>query len=80
MTVQKRSACSSMNRGPGVMPLSSRALRTSAMTGVKGMPRDISGMKAEPAAALLAVSGPATPSMAPLPNSSGCLDSRFSVT
>jgi hypothetical protein len=28
----------------------------------------------------LVASGPATPSMAPLPNYSGCLDSRFSVT
>ena len=31
------------------------------------------------AEALLAASGPATPSMAPLPNSSGCLASAFSV-
>ena len=31
------------------------------------------------AAALLADSGPATPSMAPLPNFSGCFDTRFST-
>ena len=38
----------------------------------------VRGLKAPPAAALLAASGPATPSMAPCPNSSGCLVSFFS--
>ena len=38
-----------------------------------------SGMNDEVAAALLAVSGPATPSMAPRPKRSGSLAMRFSV-
>ena len=49
------------------------------MTALAGMPSVRSGMKAPPAAALLADSGPATPSMAPLPNRSGYLDARFST-
>ena len=43
-----------------------------------GIPKVISGMNAPPAAALLADSGPATPSIAPWPNRSGVFDSRFS--
>ena len=43
-----------------------------------GSPRVSSGASTPAAEALLAASGPATPSMAPCPNSSGCLDSRFS--
>src|SRR5262245_48521624 len=42
------------------------------------MPSDSSGTNAPVAAALLAASGPATPSIAPRPNSSGCLESFFS--
>ena len=34
---------------------------------------------AVPVTALFAVSGPATPAIAPLPNSSGCLEKRFST-
>jgi hypothetical protein len=44
-----------------------------------GMPRVSSGISTPAAAALLAASGPATPSIAPWPNSSGCLESFFSV-
>ena len=44
-----------------------------------GRPRASSGTSTPAAAALFAASGPATPSMAPLPNSSLCLDSRFSA-
>ena len=36
------------------------------------------GTKVPAAEALFAASGPATPSIAPRPNSSGCLDSFFS--
>src|SRR5690606_36402013 len=43
-----------------------------------GMPSVSSGTRTPAAAALFAASGPATPSMAPLPNSSGLLDRRFS--
>ena len=38
-----------------------------------------SGTSTPAAAALLAASGPATPSIAPLPNSSGCALKRFST-
>ena len=44
-----------------------------------GIPSVSSGMNDDVAAALLAVSGAATPSMAPRPNRSGCLETRFSV-
>ena len=45
-----------------------------------GMPRVSSGTRVAVTAALLAASGPATPSMAPtVPNSSGYLDSLRSV-
>jgi len=43
-----------------------------AIEALLGMPRVSRGMKEELEAALLADSGPATPSMAPFPNSSGC--------
>src|SRR5689334_20127698 len=45
-----------------------------------GRPIASNGANAAAAEALLAASGPATPSMAPLPNSSGCFDSFFSLT
>ena len=44
-----------------------------------GSPSVKSGTSVPAAEALLAASGPATPSIAPLPNSSGCFDSFFSV-
>ena len=50
-----------------------------AGAGPVGIPRLRKGIIALPEAALLAVSGPATPSIRPLPNSSGRFASRFSV-
>ena len=47
--------------------------------GVKGKPSDRSGIMPPPAAALLAASGPATPSMAPVPSSARCLLTFFST-
>src|SRR5918995_2715094 len=44
-----------------------------------GMPSVKSGTSAPVTEALFAASGPATPSIAPLPNSSGCLVNLFSV-
>jgi len=44
-----------------------------------GMPIVSSGTSTPENAALLAASGPATPSIAPSPNSSGCFESRFSA-
>src|SRR6476660_8146017 len=58
-----------MTCGPGWMLWMVMAPTISAITALGGMPRVSSGMKDVWAAALLADSGPATPSMAPLPNS-----------
>ncbi len=49
-----------------------------AMTTLAGIPKVKRGMKAPWLAELLAASGPATPSMAPDPNFSGCLEIFFS--
>ena len=43
------------------------------------MPSTSSGTIALPVVALFAVSGPATPAIAPWPNSSGCFEKRFST-
>ena len=51
----------------------------SAMTGWAGRPRVRSGMNEVCAAALFADSGPATPSIAPCPNSFGVREIRFSM-
>ena len=62
-----------------IMAECSRAVETSNPEVINLMV-DFAGRFSTPAAeALLAASGPATPSIAPLPNSSGCLVSRFSV-
>ena len=53
------------------------ALIIRAMTGFAGMPKVSMGMKEVCAAALLADSGPATPSIAPLPKRSGVFDLLF---
>ena len=50
-----------------------------AAVALVGRPSASSGTIVPAAEALLAASGPATPSMAPLPNSSGCLESLRSV-
>lgn len=50
-----------------------------AVAGDDGMPRARNGIIAPPVAALFAASGPATPSIRPVPNSSGCFDRRFSM-
>ena len=63
--------------GPGVTPWMSKAPSRIAVGGAKGMPKTKSGIKADWQAALLADSGPATPSIAPCPNSSGCFEIRL---
>lgn len=50
-----------------------------AITGFAGIPSVNSGIKLVCAPALLADYGPATPAIAPLPNSSGVLEMRFST-
>ena len=53
---------------PGVMLMSSMPLSSTAVEGVNGRPSESSGIMPPPAAALLAASGPATPSIAPCPS------------
>ena len=50
-----------------------------AAVAVVGSPSVSSGTSVPVADALFAASGPATPSIAPLPNSSGCLESLRSI-
>src|SRR5690606_30903300 len=70
----------SNSNGPGWVPYCWKAASVTAATAVGGRPRG-SLVGSVPAADALPVdSGPATPSMAPLPNSSARRDSRFSVT
>ncbi|GAB3960102.1 hypothetical protein GCM10027614_81040 [Micromonospora vulcania] len=76
---QNSAGSSSMTFGPGVMPCTMNAPTISAITGWAGSPRVSSGMNDVCAAALLADSGPATPSIAPRPNSCGRLEIRFST-
>jgi hypothetical protein len=68
-----------MTFGPGVIPWMMKAPASRAMIEFEGRPRVSSGMNDVWAAALLADSGPATPSIAPFPNSSGCFEARFST-
>ena len=68
---QNSAGSSLMTLGPGVMPWMMKAPIISAITGCAGMPRVSIGMNEVWAAALLALSGPATPSIAPWPNSCG---------
>ena len=65
--------------GPGVIPWMIIAPIISAITGLAGMPSVSMGMNEVWAPALLAASGAATPSIAPLPNRSGVRDRRFST-
>ncbi len=76
MMPQKSAGCVLMTLGPGVMPCRMKAPTISAITGWAGMPSVRSGMNEVCAAALLALSGPATPWIAPWPNSA-LLDARF---
>ena len=75
---QNRCGCWIISSGPGCRPCMMKAPSRSAITTLGGMPSVISGMNAPPAAALLAASGPATPSIAPLPKRSGVRDIFFS--
>ena len=77
MTPQNMSGCWVINNGPALTPWIINEPRRIPMIGFGGMPRASMGTKAPPAAALLAVSGPATPAMAPFPNSSGCFGKLF---
>ena len=60
------------------MPWMVMAPTISAITALGGMPSVSNGMNDVCAAALLALSGAATPWMAPWPKRSGCFEIRFS--
>ena len=60
------------------MPWTISAASMTAGIGPVGTPSASIGTKAPQAAALLADSGPATPSTAPLPKRSGCFEMRRS--
>ncbi|MNY53873.1 hypothetical protein D3C86_1896720 [compost metagenome] len=79
-TMRPQNSCgwSPIMRGPGCTPWIMKAPSISAMVGLPGMPSRSVGMNAVCEAALLADSGPATPSTAPLPNRSGSLATLFS--
>ena len=68
-----------MKSGPGLKPHSTSAARRMAVVPLPGMPNVSSGTMAPAVSALFAPSGAATPSMTPVPNFSGCLDTAFSM-
>jgi len=68
-----------INNGPGAKPWIISAPKISDVTEPVGKPRLSSGIQPLQLAALFAVSGAATPSMAPRPNFSGCLEIFFST-
>jgi hypothetical protein len=75
---QKSSGCFAMICGPGAMPWIIIAPIIMAMIAFGGMPSESMGMKPACAAALLAASGAATPSTAPLPKRDGSREIFFS--
>jgi hypothetical protein len=80
MSVQTRSGSVSNRSGPGWMPNCWNAASMTAAIAVVGRPR-VSIVASVPAEdALAAASGPATPSMAPVPNSSRRGESLRSAT
>ena len=74
---QNRSAFLVMTCGPGTMPWMVMAPTISAITALGGTPSVSSGMKEVCAPALLALSGAATPSIAPLPKRRGSVRELF---
>ena len=75
---QAISGCSLIMRGPGWMPNMMNAPISTAVVPELGMPSVRSGTKAPELAALFADSGPATPSIMPVPNLSGVFERRLS--
>ena len=78
MTPQTKSGFWVNRIGPGVRPCMMNAPNRMAIVGELGMPNVSSGIMAPPQYELFAVSGPATPSMAPWPNFSGFFEIFFS--
>ena len=79
ISAQTRSPWFWKSWGPGWMPYDWKAVMMMAAVAVVGRPRVSSGTSTPAAAALLAASGPATPSIAPRPNCSLFFDSFFSL-
>ena len=75
---QNRVGCLVITCGPGIRPWIVMAPTISAITALGGMPSVSNGMNEVCAPALLAASGPATPSIAPLPKRDGSSASFFS--
>ncbi len=75
---QNRSGRCVITCGPGWMPWMVSAPSISAITPEAGRPSVSMGMNLHCASALLADSGPATPSIAPLPKRDGSSASFFS--
>ena len=73
------SGCESKRSGPGWRLCCWNAASMMAAVAEVGRPRVSSGTSTPADAALLAASGPATPSIAPRPNSSGWRESFFSI-
>ncbi len=76
---QNRSGRRVITSGPGWMPWICSAPSISAITPLAGSPSVSMGMNLHWASALLADSGPATPSIAPLPKRDGSSASFFST-
>ena len=79
MRPQTRSALFWKRSGPGRIPHIMKPASMTAVVGEPGTPRARSGAKPLIEAALFAASGEAIPSMIPVPNFSGCLETRFSA-
>src|SRR5215467_3804898 len=75
---QNTSGFSATSKGPGLTPWISSAAKITAIEALPGIPSVSNGINELVAALLFADSGAATPSIAPLPNRSGCLLSFFS--
>src|SRR5699024_9286444 len=76
---QANSGFCSMSKGPGCKPHIRNPANRTAVAPDPGIPIVINGTIAPTEAALLAASGPATPSTAPLPKRSGRLETAFST-
>ena len=75
---QNRPGLCSITCGPGTMPWIIMPPIIMAITALEGMPSVSIGMNEVCAAALLALSGAATPSIMPVPNFSGVREIFFS--
>ena len=76
---KKVKMCIRDSSGPSWTPLSVSADIITAAALPPGIPRDSSGTIAPPAAALLEAAEAAIPSIMPVPNFSGCLESLVSI-